>query len=70
MKIYKKLTYILLLGYMGTCFAQLQIPGEATIYNENQKQYLDDSNISNPIRDGAYAAIESPNEDNKIGGIQ
>ncbi|MDD3263209.1 MAG: hypothetical protein PHR61_05225 [Candidatus Absconditabacteria bacterium] len=70
MKIVKKLTFILLILSFGICSAQLEIPGESTIFNNNQDQYIDANDISNPIRDGAYAAIKSPDETNEISGIQ
>lgn len=51
MKLAKKIGYILFLGLIGVCSAQLQIPGEPTIYNDDQNQYVDSTDISNPIRD-------------------
>lgn len=70
MKIIKKIGIIALLGLIGICNAQLEIPWESTIFNTNQDQYIDANDISNPIRDGAYTAIKSPDENSEIGGIQ
>lgn len=70
MKIMRKIGYIALLWLVGICSAQLEIPWEATIFNSNQDQYINANDISNPIRDGAYTAIKSPDESNEIGGIQ
>jgi hypothetical protein len=70
MKIVKKLTFILLILSFWICSAQLEIPWESTIFNNNQDQYIDANDISNPIRDWAYAAIKSPDETNEISWIQ
>ena len=70
MKFVKKLGYILFLGLAWICSAQLQIPGDSTIFNDNQDQYIDANDIANPIRDGAYTAIKSPDQNNEIGGLQ
>lgn len=59
-----------------SCLAQtFEIPGKPTIYNDTQTQYLDASNINDPIRDWAYTAIMNPGDSsdpnkNKIIGIQ
>lgn len=70
MKIVKKLTFILLILSFWICSAQLETPWESTIFNNNQDQYIDANDISNPIRDWAYAAIKSPDETNEISWIQ
>lgn len=45
---------------LQTSHAQLEIPGEPTIYNDSQDQYLQAKDLDNPIRAGAYAAIKNP----------
>ena len=60
MKILKKLWYTTFLLLIWICWAQLEIPWQATIFNDNQDQYINANNISNPIRDWAYTAIKSP----------
>lgn len=70
MKYFKGIAYISTLLIIGVCTAQLEIPWEATIYNDNQNQYIDASDISNPIRDGAYTAIQSPDNNEKITWVQ
>lgn len=70
MKIMKRIGYILLLWLVGICSAQLEIPWDATIFNDNQDQYINANDISNPIRDGAYTAIKSPDENSEIWGVQ
>lgn len=52
------------------CNSQLEIPWESTIFSSNQDQYIDANGISNPIRDGAYAAIQSPDSENEVDWIQ
>jgi len=66
MKKITKLAYIIILSVFWLCFAQLEIPQESTIYSNDQSQYIDDSNISNPIRDWAYNAIQSTDSKNEI----
>lgn len=72
MKFFKILGYIALLIIWFSWFsnAQLEIPWGATIYNTNQDQYVNANDIWNPIRDGAYTAIKSPDQNEEIGGIQ
>lgn len=70
MKITKTIIYIILIWFMWICSAQLEIPWDSTIFNSNQDQYINANDISNPIRDGAYAAIQSPDENNEVGGVQ
>ncbi len=71
MKQVKKILYIAsVFIILWICSAQLEIPGESTIYNNNQDQYLDANDIANPIRDWAYTAIKSPNESMEVWGIQ
>ncbi len=43
-----------------TSYAQLEIPGQATIYNDSQAQYIQADNMDNPLRAWAYAAIRNP----------
>ena len=33
-----------------TSYAQLEIPGQATIYNDSQAQYIQADNMDNPLR--------------------
>lgn len=70
MKTIKTMAFMLLIWLVWICSAQLEIPWEATIFNSNQDQYINANDISNPIRDGAYTAIQSPDENNEIGGVQ
>lgn len=70
MKSFKKLCYITLIWFFWVCAAQLEIPWEATIFNSDQDQYIDANDISNPIRDGAYTAIKSPDQNNEIWWVQ
>lgn len=70
MKYMKKVGIIILLGFVGICSAQLEIPWESTIFNSNQDQYINANDISNPIRDWAYTAIKSPDQSNEIWGVQ
>lgn len=70
MKIMKKMIYITLIWLVWICSAQLEIPWESTIFNSNQDQYINANDISNPIRDGAYTAIKSPDENNEVGWVQ
>jgi hypothetical protein len=62
MNIAKKIALMVLwISILGYSFAELQIPGNPTIYNEDQGQYIEASDISNPIRDWAYWAINNEN---------
>ena len=71
MNIAKKITLMVVwLSILGCSFAELQIPGNPTIYNEDQGQYIEASDISNPIRDWAYGAISNENiENGKVEGL-
>ena len=51
---------VLMASWLQTSYAQLEIPGEPTIYNESQTQYLKADGLDNPLRAGAYAAIKNP----------
>lgn len=70
MKLIKKMIFIASIILFSTCNAQLEIPWESTIFNNNQDQYIDANDISNPIRDWAYTAIKSPDETSEISWVQ
>jgi len=60
-------------SWLQTSYAQLEIPGEPTIYNESQTQYLKADGLDNPLRAGAYAAIKNPESvwtTSQINGVQ
>ncbi len=68
----KKLS-ILLISFLCLIWAsnaQLEIPWESSIYSNNQSNYIDASGISNPLRDWTYTAIQSPDSESEIWGIQ
>lgn len=53
----------------GSINAQLQLPGNPTIYTTDSNDVLNTQDINNPIRDGAYKVInaeDSENPDNKV----
>ncbi len=57
-------------SFLQTSYAQLQVPGEPTIYNDSQAQYIQANGLDNPIRAGAYAAIRNPDSQWKISEIE
>ncbi len=64
---------VLMASWLQTSYAQLEIPGQPTIYNESQTQYLQADGLDNPLRAGAYAAIKNPDgvgDDSQLDGIQ
>ena len=64
---------VLMASWLQTSYAQLEIPGQPTIYNESQEQYLQADGLDNPLRAGAYAAIKNPDgvgDDSQLDGIQ
>jgi hypothetical protein len=66
-------TVVFMGSWLQTSYAQLEIPGQPTIYNENQAEYLQADGLDNPLRAGAYAAIKNPDSvgtNSQISGIQ
>lgn len=66
-------TVVLIGSWLQTSYAQLEIPGQPTIYNESQEQYLQADGLDNPLRAGAYAAIKNPDSagsESQLDGIQ
>jgi hypothetical protein len=53
------ITYIVGLSSL----AQFEVPGDPTIYTEEQTQVLNADDISNPIRDGAFKVINAEDSD-------
>ncbi|PJA48070.1 MAG: hypothetical protein CO170_03870 [candidate division SR1 bacterium CG_4_9_14_3_um_filter_40_9] len=51
--------------------AQFEVPGNATIYTEEQTQVINADDLSNPIREGAYKVINAEDNipKNKVGGL-
>jgi hypothetical protein len=58
----KKIAFMITIGayIIGlTTLAQFEVPGNPTIYTQEQVQVITADGISNPIRDGAYKIINT-----------
>jgi hypothetical protein len=62
--IIKKIASISMIAiFVGLSFAQFEVPGNATIYTQEQIQAISADGISNPIREGAYKVINAEDSD-------
>lgn len=60
---------VILASFLSTCFWQLQIPWDTTIYNDNLTNAINANGINNPIRDGAYKIVNAEDTTIKDGKI-
>lgn len=49
--------------------AQFEVPGNPTIYTQEQEQAITAEGISNPIREGAYKVVNAEDNVNQVEGV-